>query len=86
MQPDSPNNQMNVSWVEPKPNCQGQTIARTTIQPNVKPGASFGLGMHTVWYTYEMSSGMTVHCSATFDIKGIQLCYVFLTIRVESFL
>ena len=71
MQPDSSNNEMIVNWVVPKPNCAGQQIIRSRVQPNVSPGASFGVGRHTVQYSYDMSSGMTVRCSATFDIKGI---------------
>ncbi len=76
MKPDSPNYRMSVSWVEPKPNCPGQKINQTTTNPpNVKPGASFGIGVHSVWYSYLMSSGVRVQCSANIEVKGI--CYKY---------
>lgn len=72
MKPDSPNGQVSVNWIEPKPNCPNQKIVQTTTTPpNIKPGASFGVGKHTVTYVYEMSSGMRVQCSAEIDVKVV---------------
>ena len=72
MKPDSPNNAMSVKWIEPAPDCRGQSIhSVTTSPPNVKPGASFGTGLHSVWYTYIMDGGMRFQCSASFVVKGM---------------
>ena len=72
MNPDSPNNKMSVNWIEPKPDCPGQSIQSVTIFPsNIKPGASFGIGLHSVWYTYVMNGGMRLQCSATFKVNVV---------------
>jgi hypothetical protein len=59
--------------MEPKPTCPGQQVVRNTIQPNVKPGASFGVGNHTILYSYNMTNGINVQCTAAIEVKGMIL-------------
>ena len=80
MQPDSPNGRVNVSWTEPKCNCSSQGIDRLTVEPNIKPGASFGVGNHVIRYSYDLSNGVNVQCSVNLTIRGnFTVLYLFLS-------
>ena len=71
IKPDNQSGKMNVTWVEPKLDCAGKSTKQLTISPKVKPGDSFGVGKHSVVYTYDMNGGMRLQCSATFEVKGL---------------
>ncbi|XP_046864510.1 uncharacterized protein LOC124458761 isoform X3 [Xenia sp. Carnegie-2017] len=71
MQPDSPNGRVNVSWSEPKCNCSSQGIDRLTVKPNIKPGASFGVGNHVIRYSYDLSNGVNVQCSVNLTVRVV---------------
>ena len=70
--PNSPNNQMSVKWTKPMADCQGYQIINEKVQPDVKPGASFGVGTHVIWYSYDMSNGMSTSCRAIVEVKGMK--------------
>ncbi|XP_028404297.1 uncharacterized protein LOC114526951 [Dendronephthya gigantea] len=60
-----------VNWEEPKPNCPGLRIVRTKVEPAMTPGASLGIGRHLIKYSYVMSNGVSLQCSASVMIKVI---------------
>jgi hypothetical protein len=71
IKPDNQSGKMNVTWAEPKLDCAGKSTKQLTISPKVKPGDGFGVGKHSVVYTYDMNGGMRLQCSATFEVKGL---------------
>ena len=85
MPPDSPNGRVNVPWTEPKCNCSNQCINRPTVEPNIKPGASFGVGNHVIRYSYDLSNGVNVQCSVNLTVRGnFTVLYLFLSYSYGS--
>lgn len=66
------------TWVEPRPSCKDNrtldpSLVTTVVSPAVKSPAKFGVGPHTLTYTYTfIKEGFDLKCYVTFNVKACE--------------